>query len=88
MKMKYKRLFTPEAWDDYLFWQDNDKKIVKRINELLKDIERDPFEGIGKPEGLKHNLTGFWSRRINLEHRLIYAIDNDVIQIVSCRYHY
>ena len=77
-----------DAWDDYLFWQTQDRKILKRINQLLKDISRSPFEGIGKPEPLKENLTGFWSRRINEEHRLVYAVEEDTVLIFSCRGHY
>ena len=77
-----------DAWDDYLFWQTQDRKILKRINQHLKDISRSPFEGIGKPEPLKGNLTGFWSRRINEEHRLVYAVEEDPALIFSCRGHY
>jgi toxin YoeB len=80
--------FSDQAWDDYLFWQANDRANLKRINTLLKDIKRSPFEGIGKPEPLRHNLAGFWSRRIDEEHRLIYAIQNDMILVAQCRYHY
>ncbi|MCQ2992595.1 Txe/YoeB family addiction module toxin [Pseudomonas syringae] len=82
-------LFTPEAWDDYLWFQQNDKTSLKRVNLLIKAIQRgDPFEGIGKPEPLKHNLSGFWSRRITHEHRLIYTVEDGELQIVQCRYHY
>ena len=84
--MKY--VFTSLSWDDYLFWQKNDKNKVKRINELLKDIARNPYEGIGKPEALKFNYAGFWSRRIDEEHRLIFRIVDDEIQIAKCRFHY
>jgi toxin YoeB len=80
--------FTPEAWDDYLWFQQNDKAGLKRINLLIKAIQREPFDGLGKPEPLKHNLSGFWSRRITAEHRLVYAIDDGEMQIVMCRYHY
>ncbi|CDH32216.1 MULTISPECIES: Txe/YoeB family addiction module toxin [Xenorhabdus] len=80
--------FSDSAWEDYLYWQQTDKAILKRINQLIKDIRRQPFEGIGKPEPLKHNLSGFWSRRITEEHRLIYAIEEDQIMIAACRYHY
>jgi toxin YoeB len=81
--------FAQKAWEDYLFWQENDKKILKKINGLLKDIQRSPFEGIGKPEPLRENLQGFYSRRIDEEHRLVYRLsDNDNIEIVRCRYHY
>jgi len=84
--MKY--VFVEESWEDYLYWQKIDKKILKRINLLLKDIARQPYDGIGKPEALKHNYKGFWSRRINSEHRLIYQIKGDEIRIVKCRFHY
>lgn len=80
--------FTPEGWDDYLWFQQNDKAGLKRINLLIKAIQRDPFSGPGKPEPLKHNLSGFWSRRVTAEHRLVYAIEDAAIQIVMCRYHY
>lgn len=83
-----KFVFTELSWEDYLFWQKNDKQKLKRINELLKDISRNPYEGIGKPEPLKFNYTGFWSRRIDGEHRLIYRVVDDEIQIVKCRFHY
>ncbi len=83
-----KLIFVDESWDDYLYWQKNDKKIVKKINELIKDISRTPFSGIGKPEALKHKYRGFWSRRINHEHRLIYQIKDDEIKIAKCRHHY
>ncbi|MEB0223326.1 Txe/YoeB family addiction module toxin [Pseudomonas sp. 10S4] len=79
---------TPKGWDDYLWFQQNDKAGLKRINLLIKAIQREPFNGPGKPEPLKHNLSGFWSRRITAEHRLVYAIDDDRVQIVMCRYHY
>ena len=77
-----------EAWEDYLYWQQVDKKTVKKINELNKAIQRTPFEGIGKPEALKENLSGWWSRRINLEDRLVYKIENEKIIILQCRKHY
>ena len=80
--------FSDQAWEDYLFWQGKDKATLKRINALLKDIQRAPFEGIGKPEQLKHNLSGFWSRRIDEEHRLVYAVQDDAILVAQCRYHY
>lgn len=80
--------WSAEAWDDYLYWQETDKKTVKKINELIKDATRTPFEGKGKPEPLKHNLAGFWSRRITTEHRLVYAVSDDALLIASCRYHY
>jgi toxin YoeB len=84
--MKY--IFVDESWEDYLYWQKIDKKMVKRINLLIKDISRHPYDGIGKPEPLKHNYRGFWSRRIDEEHRLIYQVREDEIRIVKCRFHY
>jgi toxin YoeB len=81
-------VFTESAWQDYLWFQDRDRKLLKRINSLIRDILRSPYDGIGKPEALKANLAGYWSRRINDEHRLVYTVnDNDLI-IVACRYHY
>ncbi|PLR59794.1 Txe/YoeB family addiction module toxin [Pseudomonas sp. QC2] len=80
--------FTPEGWDDYLWFQQNDKAGLKRINLLIKAIQRDPFDGVGKPEPLKHHLSGFWSRRITAEHRLVYGIEENEVQILMCRYHY
>lgn len=77
-----------EAWDDYLYWQTQDKKTLKRINALIKDCLRHPFEGIGKPEPLKHNLTGYWSRRIDDTHRLVYTYQDGALIIIACRYHY
>ena len=84
-----RKVWFDEAWDDYLFWQAQDKKTLKRINALLKDIERNGgFEGIGKPEPLKGDLNGFWSRRIDDVHRLVYRINGEVIEIISCKGHY
>ncbi|KII35565.1 toxin YoeB [Pseudomonas fluorescens] len=80
--------FTPEGWDDYLWFQQNDKAGLKRINLLIKAIQREPFNGLGKPEPLKHNLSGFWSRRITAEHRLIYTVENGEVRVLMCRYHY
>jgi len=80
--------WTDQAWSDYLYWQTQDKKTLKRINKLIADAKRSPFEGIGKPEPLKENLSGFWSRRIDDTHRLVYAVDEPSITILSCRYHY
>jgi len=80
--------FKEKAWNDYQYWQTQDKKILKRINQLLKDIIRNGHDGIGKPEPLKENLNGCWSRRINEEHRLIYQIVENEIQVYACRYHY
>ena len=82
------KLWSDNAWEDYLYWQTQDKKTLKRINQLLKDIDRNGYEGIGKPEPLKYELQGFWSRRIDDEHRLVYRINEDRIKIVSCRLHY
>ena len=81
-------VFTTRSWDDYLYWQKNDKRMVRRINDLIKDIQREPFEGIGKPEPLKHQLQGLWSRRIDAEHRLVYEVAEDELRIIACRYHY
>jgi toxin YoeB len=80
--------WAEHAWDDYLYWQTIDKKTLKRINTLIQDIKRNPFTGIGDPEPLKHNWSGYWSRRIDREHRLIYKADATTITIVQCRYHY
>lgn len=80
--------WSDEAWEDYLYWQSTDKQILKRINMLIKEIKRTPFEGVGKPEPLKHDLKGFWSRRIDKEHRLVYEVTSDGLLIVMCRYHY
>lgn len=80
--------FTTDLWDDYLYWQKNDKKIAKRINQLIKEIKRSPFEGIGKPEPLKFQLQGCWSRRIDQEHRLVYEVTDLSILIIGCRFHY
>ncbi|MCP5106708.1 MAG: Txe/YoeB family addiction module toxin [bacterium] len=83
-----KVLFAENAWEDYLYWQKTDKKILKRINLLIRDIQREPFNGIGKPEPLKFNWSGYWSRRIDTEHRLVYTVRGDTISIAQCRYHY
>lgn len=83
-----KLLFADKAWDDYLHWQANDRQIVKRINELIKDIQRSPYQGIGKPEPLRHALSGYWSRRITDEHRLVYRVENKTILIAQARFHY
>ncbi|MBF2056087.1 MAG: Txe/YoeB family addiction module toxin [Cyanobacterium sp. T60_A2020_053] len=80
--------FTQQSWLDYLWLQDNDKKLLKRVNLLIKEIIRNPFDGIGKPEPLKANLSGYWSRRINSEHRLVYEISEEELTIISCRFHY
>ena len=80
--------FLTNAWEDYLYWQTTDKKTVKKINELIKQCQRTPFEGIGKPEPLKEQLSGWWSRRITNEHRLVYKFENNKLTIAQCRYHY
>ncbi|GJM04309.1 MAG: hypothetical protein DHS20C09_03000 [marine bacterium B5-7] len=80
--------WTKEAWSDYVYWQHQDRKTLKRINKLITDTQRTPYEGIGKPEPLKENLTGFWSRRIDDSNRLVYTVENKQLIIISCRYHY
>jgi len=82
------KVFADKAWEDYQYWVDNDRKVLRKINELLLDIERGGHTGIGKPEPLKHDLEGFWSRRITGEHRLVYSIDENSIYIAKCRKHY
>ena len=81
-------VFSPNAWEDYLYWQKTNKQTSKKINALIKEVLRTPFEGSGKPEPLKHELSNLWSRRINLEHRLLYRVGEGEIEIVQCRYHY
>jgi toxin YoeB len=83
-----KIIFSKNAWEDYIFWQAEDKKILKKINALIKDIQSNPYSGIGKPEPLKYDLAGLWSRRIDHEHRLVYQINENELLIYSCRYHY
>ncbi|MGW8315412.1 MAG: Txe/YoeB family addiction module toxin [Bacteroidales bacterium] len=83
-----KVVFVEESWEDYLYWQKTDRKMLSRINELLRDIARDPFRGPGKPEPLKHKFRGFWSRRIDAEHRLIYKVTDNGILVAKCRFHY
>ncbi len=80
--------FSDEAWEDYLYWQQYDKKILKKINRLIKEIQRVPFEGIGEPEPLKYNWSGYWSRRITIEHRIVYKVSGDNLMIAQCRYYY
>lgn len=80
--------WAENAWDDYLYWQSIDKKMLKRINTLIKDIQRHPFDGIGDPEPLKHNWSGYWSRRIDREHRIVYKLIDETLYIAQCRYHY
>ena len=80
--------WTEESWEDYVYWQQIDKKVSKKINTLIRDIKREPFGGIGKPEPLKHELAGYWSRRITDEHRLVYEITDYTVIVISCRFHY
>ncbi len=81
-------VFSARGWDDYLWWQQQDRKLLKRINQLIQDISRNGNEGIGKPEPLKHGFQGYWSRRVNDEHRLVYKVVENEIRIAACRYHY
>lgn len=83
-----KIIWSEKSWEDYVYWQNTDKQVLKKINQLIKNIQRDPFAGIGKPEPLKYQFSGFWSRRITDEHRLIYEVNDNSIAIASCRYHY
>ena len=83
-----KLLFADEAWDDYLYWQKKDKRMVERINKLIRETQREPFAGVGKPEPLKHALAGFWSRRITDEHRMVYRIEGKTLLIAQLRFHY
>ena len=83
-----KLIFAEEAWEDYLYWQKHDKQMVDRINKLIKEIQREPFAGIGKPEALKHALAGFWSRRITDEHRIVYRVEGSALLIAQLRFHY
>ena len=86
--MTRKLAWTLAAWSDYLYWQTQERKTLKRINRLIGESLRTPFEGIGKPEALKQNLSGFWSRRIDDNNRLVYAVDDEYLTVISCRYHY
>ncbi|MGB4440778.1 MAG: Txe/YoeB family addiction module toxin [Coriobacteriia bacterium] len=83
-----KLVFSEHAWDEYLYWQKSDRKVAERINKLTRGIERAPFEGIGKPEVLRHALSGYWSRRITDEHRIVYKVEDNTLFIVQLRYHY
>ena len=83
-----KLIFAEVAWQDYCYWQTKDKQILKRINQLIQEIQREPFAGMGKPEPLKHALNGYWSRRINDEHRIVYKVENDALLIAQLRHHY
>ncbi len=80
--------WLPNGWKDYLYWQQHDRKVLSRINELIRDAQRNPFTGIGKPEPLKRNLQGWWSRRITQQHRLVYRVEGDSLLIMQCRFHY
>ncbi len=82
------KIWSDSAWADYLEWQDADSKMLRRVNELIRDTERDPFRGLGKPEPLKGDLSGWWSRRINGEHRLVYRVKDGALEIAQCRTHY
>jgi toxin YoeB len=83
-----KLVFAEKAWEDYLYWQRTDRKILEKINHLLQEIQREPFRGIGKPEPLRHAFAGYWSRRINDEHRIVYKIQNDSVLLAQLRFHY
>ena len=83
-----KVLFAEGAWEDYVYWQRTDKGILKRVNELIRDIQRQPFAGIGKPEPLRFEFSGYWSRRIDQAHRLVYKVEGRTLYIAQCRYHY
>lgn len=83
-----KLIFADSAWEDYLHWQQQDRKMVERINKLIRETQREPFAGIGKPEPLKHALAGYWSRRITDEHRMVYKVEGDSLLIAQLRYHY
>ena len=83
-----KLVFADQAWEDYLYWQKQDKRMVERINKLIQETQRAPFEGIGKPEPLKHALAGFWSRRITNEHRMVYRVEGNALQLAQLRFHY
>ena len=86
--MKRKLVFSDEAWEDYLHWQETDRSMIRRINQLIKDVRRSPYEGIGKPEPLKHQLAGWWSRRIDAEHRFVYRATENAVEIAALRHHY
>ena len=83
-----KLVFSEHAWDDYQYWVETDRQVLKRINRLIQEIMREPFSGSGKPEPLKHGLSGYWSRRINDEHRIVYRVSDDAVLIAQLRYHY
>lgn len=81
-------IFADQAWEDYLFWQKQDKRMVERINKLIQETQREPFSGVGKPEALKHALSGYWSRRITDEHRMVYRVEKNALEIAQLRFHY
>ena len=83
-----KLVFSDHAWEDYLYWQKNDRKMVERINKLIQEVKREPFSGVGKPEALKHALSGFWSRRITDEHRMVYRVETEALLVAPLRHHY
>ena len=83
-----KLVFSEHAWEDYLYWQRTDGRMLRRINALIQEIQRSPFHGVGKPEALRHGLSGYWSRRINEEHRIVYRVEGDALLIAQLRYHY
>lgn len=83
-----KLCWDDDAWDDYLYWQKTDRKLLDKLNRLIKECQRHPFDGTGKPEPLRGDLAGFWSRRIDREHRLVYRVRNETLEIIACRYHY
>ena len=83
-----KLIFAEEAWEDYLYWQKHDKRMIERINRLIRETQRAPYAGVGKPEALKHALSGFWSRRVTDEHRMVYRVDGDALEIAQLRFHY
>lgn len=83
-----KLIFSDAAWEDYLYWQQQDRRMLERINKLIKEVQREPYSGIGKPEALKHALSGYWSRRITEEHRFVYKVEADALLIAQLRYHY
>jgi toxin YoeB len=83
-----KLIFSEQAWEDYLYWQRTDRKVLEKVNTLIREIQREPFSGIGKPEPLKHAFAGYWSRRLNDEHRIIYKVRDDSLLIAQLRYHY
>lgn len=86
--MKRHLIFHERGWEEYLYWQKSDKKLLKKLNTIFKELQRHPYEGIGKPEPLKHDLAGYWSRRLNDEHRIVYRVNDESVIVLQCRYHY